>query len=216
MSLSALSTASKVLPTVNFHPHGHHKGAATADASATSGGSGGLTIGQLPVGAASPLFSNILQSLQQTVGAQAATAATAPAGSTPGATVAAGAGAANAANVQGFMHSLFQALKQDGLDTTGAGTASGASSPHLLSSLQTLIQQVSAGTAGNATTADLTAAYQNLVNGAGTVTAAASTASASASSAAGLKAFLSNLLVNVQRGGVHALSGVGNNVNTNA
>jgi hypothetical protein len=222
MSLSALSTASKVLPTVNFHPHGRHKGA-TPDASSTSstsGASSGMTVGQLPVGAAAPLFGQVLRSLQQTVAAQAVTA---PSGGTTAATAAAGAAgttsisAANgsAASVQAFMHSLFQALKQDGLGTTGSGAATTPSSSHLLSSLQTLIQQVSAGAAGNAATANLSTAYQNLVNGTVTGTGAASTASTSASSTAGLQTFLGNLLVNIQSGGAHVLSGVGNHVNTN-
>ena len=141
MSLSAISSApSTALPTVNFHPHGHRKGAmpdrsTTSSASAatsTSSSASGITIGQMPIGASTPLFNNILQSLQQTVGAQVAVTAApsaAPAVSTAaaaGSTVSTATGAATgtAANVQAFMHSLFQALKQDGLGT-GTSTSSG-------------------------------------------------------------------------------------------
>jgi hypothetical protein len=62
----------------------------------------------------------------------------------------------------------------------------------------------------------LTAAYQNLVNGAGAGAAAASAgAGATPSSAASLQSFLGNLVQNLQAGGVHALSSIGNNVNAN-
>lgn len=209
MTLSAItSIASQALPTVNFHPHGHRKGAANdaSSTSSTSGSLGGIGIGQLPVGASTPLFNSILQSLQQTVGAQATTASgtvTAASGTVAAATASSGANAASAAgtaaNVQAFMHSLFQALKQDGPGTV---------------SLQHLIQQVSAGGTGAAATADLSTAYQNLVNGVAGSTAA-STATTAGSSTAGLQQFLGNLLGNLQRGGVGSVSSIGNNVNAN-
>jgi hypothetical protein len=66
------------------------------------------------------------------------------------------------------------------------------------------------GTPGNAATANLSAAYQNLVSGAGSGTAAGS-----AASAGGLQSFLNHLLQNLQSDGVHSLSSVGNNVNAN-
>ncbi len=245
MSLSALySVASKVLPTVNFQPHGHRKGArvdaaGTSSASATSSissGPNGMAIGQLPVGAATPLFSNILQSLQQTVGAQAAAAAATPAATAAGAAGATATAVTNgtAANVQAFMHSLFQALRQDGL---GGGTGTGAASPatasiagaaaagsgstpaNLVSSLQTLIGQVGSGGAGSAATANLSAAYQHLVSSAppGSVAVSAASAGASSSqpSSAGLQHFLGTLLQNLQSGGVSSFGGIGNNVNAN-
>jgi hypothetical protein len=120
------------------------------------------------------------------------------------------------------MHTLFQALKQDGL-ATGTGAAVSASAApsgapstaaagqyqaNLVSSLQTLVAQVGSASAANSATANsatansatanLNAAYQNLVGTAG---------------AGGLQTFLNNLLQNLQSGGVHSLSGVGNNVN---
>jgi hypothetical protein len=195
MSLSAIaSAASNALPTVNFHPHGHRKGArpdtgSTSSTSATSGASSGtsaMSIGQLPVGATTPLFNNILQSLTQTVAAQTAVTAATPAGAT---TAAAG--------------------------TTAAG--SGQYQGNLVSSLQSLVQQV--GNSSSAATTNLSAAYRNLVNAAGSGTAATSAASAGASSnqssSAGLQNFLNNLLQNLQSGGVHSLSSIGNNVNAN-
>ena len=79
----------------------------------------------------------------------------------------------------------------------------------------------SGGAAGSAT-ANLSAAYQNLVNeaGAGTAASAVSTGVSAAQSgtqsgATGLQSFLGNLLQNLQAGGVHALSSIGNNVNAN-
>jgi hypothetical protein len=78
---------------------------------------------------------------------------------------------------------------------------------------------VGSGAAGNPATANLSAAFQNLVNGAVSGTAATSATSAAASSNqssnAGLQTFLNNLLQNLQSGGVHSLSGIGNNVNAN-
>jgi hypothetical protein len=182
------------------------------------------------VGASTPLFDNVLQSLQQTVGAQvAAVSAAAPAGSAPAAsgTATAAAGTAGSTsttgtpsatgtmrseNVQAFMHTLFQALNQNGLT---AGTSSGG---NLVSSLQTLVQQVGSGAAATSATSNLNAAYQNLVNASGSVTAATSAGSAGASSHqssnTGLQNFLNSLLQNFQSGGVHSLSAIGNSVNT--
>jgi hypothetical protein len=196
----------------------------------------GIPIGQLPVGAAMPLFNNILQSLRQTVAAAVSGAAPAPAtsagtagstaaGGSTAATVATSAGGANGAttNVQAFMHTLFQALKQDGLGagTSGAAAATSASpngaiaapagvpyQANLVSALQTLVGQVGSGAAANSATANLSAAYQNLVDPAGT-----GSAGTSAAPTAGLQNLLNNLLQNLQSGGVHSLSGVGSTVN---
>ncbi len=243
MSLSAIASAvSTVLPTANFHPHGRRKGASVdkstpSSTSSTSSGTGGITIGQLPVGASTPLFNNILQSLQQTVGAATAVSGTTPAAvttaGTTGSTAAAGSSAASGspANVQAFVHTLFQALKQDGLGASGSTTAAapvtvsstapaatgGQYQANLVSSLQTLIRQVGSASAGTSATANLNAAYQNLVSSTGAGGAAASAAGTGASSvqssSAGLQNFLSNLLQNLQSGGVQSLSGVGNTVN---
>jgi hypothetical protein len=112
------------------------------------------------------------------------------------------------------MHSLFQALKQDGLgtSTSSAGTASA----NLVSSLHTLIAQVGSGGAAGSTTANLSAAYQNLLKGTGAGSAAPAVStgvSTAQSGTTGLQNFLGNLLQNLQAGGVHALSSIGNNVN---
>ena len=241
MSLSAISSAaSTVLSAVGFHPHGHRRGAqadksSTSSTSSITGSTSGIPIGQLPVGASTPLFNNILQSLQQTVGAAAAVSGVAPAAATTagtaGATAASGSTSTNGAraNVQAFMHTLFQALKQDGLGagTSGAAPATSAlpsgATPaatggqyqaNLVASLQTLVRQVGSGTAANSATANLNAAYQNLMNTAGAGTSAASSgAAANQSSTTALQNFLNNLLQNLQSGGVHSLSGVGNNLN---
>jgi hypothetical protein len=219
MSLSALSAAaSTVLSTASFFLHGHRKGARpdSSGTSSTSGSTSGITIGQLPVGASTPLFNKILQSLQQTVGAAAVS------GATPAATTAGTAGSITAtgspaagANVQAFMHTLFQALKQDGL---GAG-AGGPYPSNLVTSLKTLVGQLGSTAAGNPATANLNAAYQNLVSatgpGAATPSAAATGAVSAQASSAGLQNFLNNLLQNLQSGGVQSLSGIGNNVNAN-
>jgi hypothetical protein len=204
MSLSALSAAaSTVLSTASLYLHGHRKGARpdSSGTSSTSGSTSGITIGQLPVGASTPLFNKILQSLQQTAGAAAVSGATPAAG----------------ANVQAFMHTLFQALKQDGL---GAGAGAGGQYPsNLVTSLKTLVGQLGSTAAGNPATANLNAAYQNLVSatgaGAAPTSAAAAGAVSAQASSAGLQNFLNNLLQNLQSGGVHSLSGIGNNVNAN-
>jgi hypothetical protein len=252
MSLNAISTsASTALPTVNFHPHGHRKGAHvdsggnTASSSASTEAS---SIGQLPVGASTALFGNLLQSLEQTVGAQSAAASGGGAGTTSAVASTSPAGAAGAAvagvstagqqqELQAFMHSLFQALKQDGLNSSagasasgapavsaaavasGSATATGQYQGNLVSSLQSLIQQLSPDGKATAATSTLNATFQNLVNGvngagAATSSSAAGTASGGSSEAA-LQNFLNNFLQNLQANGVHSLTGVGNSVNAN-
>jgi hypothetical protein len=242
MSLNAISMAATALPTVNFHPHGHRKGAHpdSATASPTGNASG---IGQLPVGASTSLFSNLVQSLEQVVGAQSAGAASTPVGSaTAGSATGTSAGSAKQ-ELQAFMHSLFQVLKQDGLGssssasapsaagastTASAAAASGAAATgssasaqyqgSLVSSLQTLIHQLGASGTSDAATANLSAAFQNLISGPGGNAASLSASSNTASSQspnAGLQSFLNTLLQNLQGNGVQALNGVGNNVNAN-
>src|SRR5208283_952075 len=70
MSLSAIPTSlSATLSAANFHPRGHHRGAHVDTGVAGSGaglGSGSVgSVGQLPVGATTGLFSSLLQSLEQ-------------------------------------------------------------------------------------------------------------------------------------------------------
>jgi hypothetical protein len=117
------------------------------------------------------------------------------------------------------MHTLFQALKQDGFDPGAAAASSPATaSSGLVSSLKTLIGQVGTGAAVTPAAASLSAAYQALVgaNGAsGPAGTSSANGAATASSGGGLQHFLGNLLQNLQSGGVHALSAVGNNVNAN-
>jgi hypothetical protein len=246
MSLNAISTSpSTALPAVNFHPHGHRKGAHVdggSAASSTAGNGNTSSIGQLPVGASTALFGNLLRSLEQAVGAAAS--AVSPVGSaiatTAGAT--AGASTSTAASVptpgrkqemQAFVHSLFQALKQDGLSSGGAGgapatpavasvaastatPASGQYQGSLVSSLQTLIQQLGSNGTATAATSTLSATFQNLIQGSngGAATApGASNAASNPSSSAALQNFLNGLLQNLQGNGVHALNGVGNNIN---
>ena len=62
------------LPAVTFRPHSHRKGS-HVEAGSASGNAGGSGIGLLPVGAGAGLFSKLLQSLEQVVGAQAPVAA---------------------------------------------------------------------------------------------------------------------------------------------
>jgi hypothetical protein len=62
------------LPAVTFQPHSHRRGS-HVQAGSASGNAGGSGIGLLPVGAGAGLFSNLLQSLEQVVGAQAPVAA---------------------------------------------------------------------------------------------------------------------------------------------
>ena len=162
---------------------------------------------------------------------------------TAAATVSSGAGSitgpATAADstekMQSFLHSLLQALKADGLGGTGdanpgaatsgtppaaaasAATATTAGIGHyegrLVSSLQTLIQQVgSTGTAG-ATASNLSASFNSLIEGAGAGAQASSGAAAAPN--ASLQGFLASLLQAVRSGGGHALDTMGTNVNAN-
>jgi hypothetical protein len=255
MSLNAISpNPSAALPTVNFHPHGHRRGA-HADSAAKTGStsSAGNTsslestvgsVGQLPVGAASGLFGTLLQSLQQVVGAQSATsvsgatAGTAAASPASGATAASGASPALKQDLQAFLHSLFQVLKQDGLGkgasaaspaaTATAGSSAIAATPAgsyqggLVSSLQSLIQQLGANGTANAATSNLNASFNRLAtdlqaSGAGIAGAgiAAPNSATSPTSSAALQTFLNGLLQNLQSNGVHSLNAVGTNVNAN-
>jgi hypothetical protein len=249
-SLAIANAASTTLPVANFHSRGsgHHKGLVT-DAASPSGNS----LGQIPVGGVQNLFSNLLQTLEQIIGVQpsSATPATAGAGAVSAAGTAAGtaahaaAGSATSAasastpavaqDLNGFLHSLFQVLKQDGLGSgtgaatpasagtalstgTGASPGAGQYQGSLVSSLQTLIGQVGSTGSTNPAIANLDASFQNLVqgvsgNGAST---AASSSNATSSSNAALQSFLNNLLQNLQANGLQAPKLTGSNVNANA
>jgi hypothetical protein len=170
MSSNIISPPGSVaLPTVNFHSHGHRRGGAPVSPS-TSGsnvGSNVGSVGQLPVGATSSQFTNMLQSLNQAVRAQSAVSASS---------------AVNTSNAAGAT----------------ATSAAGQNQGELISSLQTLIQQLGA----NGTNA----ATSNSSSAGGT------TPSSSAPNNS-LQNILSNLLKDLKTSGVSALNVVGNNVN---
>ena len=79
-SIAIANAASTTLPTVNFRSHGrgghggHKQSSEMESQSVSSIGS----VGQMPVGAAQGLLGNMLQSLQQSVGAQATAGTAAP------------------------------------------------------------------------------------------------------------------------------------------
>jgi hypothetical protein len=213
-SIAAATSALLTSPT--FHGHGHRRGAHAASSSpSASSSASGSGIGQLPVGAATSLFSGLVQSFEQAIGS--ASSAVSGAGSAPSTTPVSGASSpATAATpgqgqeLQAFQHSLLQALKQDGLSSNGRG--------NIVSSLQALIQQVGPNGKPTAATETLTSTFQNLVNGTnGGAAAAAPNSAGSASNQSpnpGLQNFLNNLLQNVQAGGVQSLSAPGATVNT--
>jgi hypothetical protein len=243
-SIAIANAASTTLPTVNFRPHGrgghggHKKSSGMESQSVPSIGS----VGQMPVGATQGLLGNMLQSLQQTVGAQA-TAGTAASTST---TAAAGTSAPSTGNsaaptaaspgvaqeLNGFMHSLFQVLRQEGAGGTAAATAStgtpsaaagvGQYQGSLASSLQTLIQQV--GSKGSTTPAisNLESSFNTLMQGASggaassASTSAAGGAASTQSSTASLQNFLNNLLQNLQTHGLQTPNLSGSSVNAKA
>jgi hypothetical protein len=241
LGISAHASQSAALQPVNFLGHARKK-ASPGDIETSAG-----SIGQIPAGAGQNLLSNALQSLQQAIGAQStgAISATGGASSAGSATAASNAvaPAPGATNVQQqlstFLHSLFQTLRQDGLAgstasatstagtaptaaaaTGAAGTAAGQYTGSLESSLQTLIQQLGSNGASTPATANLTTAFNNLVQGlkgtgvplSGSGAAAAST-TASAASPADLKNFLGNLVQNLHHNGVQTPGLLGASVN---
>jgi hypothetical protein len=235
MSLSAISAvASAALPTVNFHPRGHHRGVRPDNGLSNTSAAAG-SVGQLPVGATSGLFNQLLQSLQHTVNAQSAAVSAANGSTTAaaatGTPIAAAAGTNLQQDLQAFMHSLLQAA-----GTTGAAGASTAAPPAIaatgsgaiavtgpyqgsfVSSLQTLIRKLGAAGPPTAATSNLQTSFNRLVNdlGSGKNTGSSSPNSASnPSSNAALQNFLSNLTQNLQTNGVHSLASVGAHVNAN-
>lgn len=190
-------TASTLLPSLSFHGHGHRRAPQQIGANA-----GSSPIGQLPVGVSSTLFGGLVQSFQQALGTSSTSATAGGATAAPPATALAGMTPGQQQELQAFQHSLFQALKQDGLSSNGTG--------NVVSSLNALIGQLGPGGKATAATATLSATFQNLMNGVN----GAGAASASSSSNSALQNFLSNLLQNVQAGGVQSLASTGNSVNT--
>ena len=218
--MSSITAATSALLTPSFHGHGHRRGghatSGTSSSTSASSSASGSGIGQLPVGASTSLFSGLVQSFEQAIGSQSSsvtgTGATASTAGTAAASSASSPAAAAAPGqgqeLQAFQHSLLQALKQDGLASNGSG--------NIVSSLQTLIQQVGPNGKPTAATETLTSTFQNLVNGTNGAAAAASSAGSGSNQSpnSGLQTFLNNLLQNVQAGGVQSLSAAGANVNT--
>src|ERR1700690_4481591 len=199
LGISSAASQSVALQRVDFLGHSRKK--PTLGDSANNAGA----IGQIPAGAGQNLLSNALQALEQAIGTQSASAipgaavsptsagALTSVGASAGATASASAATTlDPSNVKqdlhAFLHSLFQALKQQGLGGGAGATASTASAAAgaasnstagsgsgangigqyaggLESSLQTLIQQL--GSSGTATpaTAQLTTSFNNLVQG---------------------------------------------------
>jgi hypothetical protein len=233
--ITSAHAASNALPTVNFHPHGRGHGKKGSDMESQSVSSIG-SVGQMPVGVSQGLLGNMLQSLQQTVGSQA-TAGPAPTTAATGTTAASttGTGAATTAaasptvaqDLSGFMHSLFQVLRQQesaggassaaAAPSTGSASAAGQYQGSLASSLQTLIQQV--GSTGSTTPAisNLESSFNTLMQGAGGGAATASTAASggttATSSTASLQNFLTNVLQNLQTNGLQMPNLSGSHVN---
>jgi hypothetical protein len=224
-SIATTVSATSVLPGV-FHAHGHHKKGGAVDSSTDSTG----TTSSQGQASTEGLFKSLLQTLEQITGipvtaltgtsaspnsSTAAVAATTAATSTTATAAAADA----TGKIQNFLHSLFQALKTDGLgggaSTTAAATSTASSAAgvgsgkvaqyagSLVSSLQTLIQQVgSSGATGGA--ANLSASFSNLTAGTVDSTPAANAA---------LQNFLGRVLQDVQSGDGHAMSRLGALVN---
>jgi hypothetical protein len=249
MSALAISnSAAMTLPVASPHRHGHMKGM-LADAMSNTGSSsitGNSATGQPPAGAAQGLFGSLMQTLEQIIGGQPASASTAPAatsvagGTSTGTAVSAAGGVspataaspALAQNLGGFLHSLFQVLKQEG-SGAAAGTAAAASSTgvngapavtaagqyqgSLASSVQALIQQVGSTGSASPAIANLDNSFSNLISGLNGNTASTASgaggASATQSSNAALQGFLNNLLQNLQANGLQAPKLTGTNVN---
>jgi hypothetical protein len=251
MSLIATAAGASASPIVNLLTHGHKKGshAGGKDGTASSSTQGPATT--------QSLLSSLFESIQQVIGIsvtapQRAASATVPSAgavtsaagagasaaamsptTTPSATAAASAAPGSAQDVQSFLHSLFQALKADGLGASaggatasavvgagpatgiGAGAASGAGryDGSLVSSLQTLIHQVNSNGPATAATSNLSASFNTLIQGAHGSAAVADTGGSGTVSQASLQNFLSNLLQSVQSSGIHSFSGMGANVN---
>src|ERR1700691_8691 len=202
MSLSAISAAAAAaLPTVNFHPRGHHRGV-RPDNGLTNSSTASGSVGQLPVGATSGMFNQLLQSLQHTVSAQSAAASAATSSTAAVASTATPVAAAASTNVkqdlQAFMHSLLQATgttsaagavsssttAAPAIAATTSSGASAATAPYqgsFVSSLQSLIQRLGAAGSTTAPNSNLQTSFNRLVNdlGSGANTGSSTLSSAS-------------------------------------
>jgi hypothetical protein len=117
-----LSSAPSALPAVNVHPHGHKRGLhiETAHDSSTD------TAAQIPPGAAQNLFGSLLQSLEQVIGVQPATAAASSGTASSAGTVASAAATTSSATtggppassagtlLQNYLNNLSQNLQANG------------------------------------------------------------------------------------------------------
>jgi hypothetical protein len=246
-SIAIANAASTTLPTVNFRSHGRgHGGRKVSSEMESQSASSMGNVGQMPVGAAQGLLGNMLQSLQQAVGAQAtagtaANSTTAVTGTNAASTTGTGTSAATTAaspgvaqDLNGFLHSLFQVLRQDGAagaaaatPSTGTGTAAavagvGQYQGSLASSLQTLIQQVGSNGSTTPAIANLESSFNTLVQGlSGNASSTASTSAvggtaSTQSSTASLQNFLNNLLQNLQTNGLQTPNLSGSSVNAKA
>jgi hypothetical protein len=254
-SIAIANAASTALPTVNFRSHGRAHGGRKMSSEMESQGATSIgTVGQMPVGAAQGLLGNMLQSLQQAVGAQSAAATPAtPATPATSTTAATGTGTASttgtgtsaaatpaspgiAQDLNGFLHSLFQVLRQEGTagaaaatPSTGSGTGTAAAvggagqyQGSLASSLQTLIQQVGSNGSTTPAIANLESSFNTLAQGlSGNASSGASASDAGGtastqSSTASLQNFLNNLLHNLQANGLQTPNLSGSSVNAKA
>jgi hypothetical protein len=97
-SIASLSSAPSALSSITAHSHGHKKGSRVES---TSSDSDGDAMTPVPAGTQQNLFSSMLQSLEQVIGVQPATAASAsaaaPAGNTAASTKASTAAAGSPA-----------------------------------------------------------------------------------------------------------------------
>jgi hypothetical protein len=113
-SIANLSSAPSALPPVNVRPHGHRRGSHVESA----GDSSSDTAAQVPPGAAQNLFGSLLQSLEQVIGVQSATAtptATAtPITATPAGSAGAAAPSASSTLLQNYLNNLSQNVPANG------------------------------------------------------------------------------------------------------
>jgi len=146
MSPIAISASSTLaLPAATFRPHGHKHGAPVAPEASIGGA--GSSVGQLPVGAATNLYSHLLRALRQTVGAQQAAAAnaapTTPAPTTSATSETGANGSPNSAssNLQLSFDHIVNNLNAGGAISALAATST-ASNPSSAAALQSLLNNL--------------------------------------------------------------------------
>jgi hypothetical protein len=115
-SIASLSSAPSALSSLTAHSHGHKK---SSRVGSTSNDSEGDAMTPVPAGTQQNLFSSMLQSLEQVIGVQPATAAAASAAAPAGSTAASGSAAAAA-------HSTPAATAAAAAHTTPASAAAAA------------------------------------------------------------------------------------------